>query len=183
MADTYNMPTHRDLMNPLLQALHDLGGSGSIDEINQNVTASLDLPEEMLDQPHDPEKTSRTEIEYRLAWARNYLKNYGILENSSRGVWAILPDKQHITAVDPNEVGKHVRDLFRARRAAKAVTQPEEHADEESPEEGEAWRTQLHRVLTEDITPDAFERLARRLLRESGFVQVEVTGRGGGWWH
>ncbi|MDP6439161.1 MAG: winged helix-turn-helix domain-containing protein [Candidatus Brocadiia bacterium] len=102
MADTYKMPTHWDLMNPLLQALHDLGGSGSIDEINQNVTASLDLPEEMLDQPHDPEKTSRTEIEYRLAWARNYLKNYGILENSSRGVWAILPDKQHITAVDPN---------------------------------------------------------------------------------
>jgi restriction system protein len=30
-----------------------------------------------------------------------------------------------------------------------------------------------------EISPDAFERLAKRILRESGFVQVEVTGRSG----
>ena len=29
------------------------------------------------------------------------------------------------------------------------------------------------------IKPDAFERLAQRLLRESGFLQVEVTGKTG----
>ena len=34
-------------------------------------------------------------------------------------------------------------------------------------------------ILTKEITPDAFERLTKRLLRESGFVQVEVTGRSG----
>jgi restriction system protein len=33
-------------------------------------------------------------------------------------------------------------------------------------------------VLT-GIKPDAFERLAQRVLRESGFVKVEVTGRSG----
>ena len=35
----------------------------------------------------------------------------------------------------------------------------------------------LHAVL--EIEPDAFERLTQRLLRESGFIQVEVTGRSG----
>lgn len=34
-------------------------------------------------------------------------------------------------------------------------------------------------MLTQEITPDAFERLIQRLLRESGFVHVEVTGTSG----
>jgi len=29
------------------------------------------------------------------------------------------------------------------------------------------------------MSPDAFERLCKRILRESGFVQVEVTGKSG----
>ncbi len=29
------------------------------------------------------------------------------------------------------------------------------------------------------VAPDAFERLAQRLLREAGFLKVEVTGRSG----
>ncbi len=37
----------------------------------------------------------------------------------------------------------------------------------------------MHHVLTKEIAPDAFERLTQRLLRESGFVQVEITGRTG----
>lgn len=46
-------------------------------------------------------------------------------------------------------------------------------------EEVEAgWKEILHQQLLQ-LKPDAFERLAMRLLRESGFVQVEVTGRSG----
>ncbi len=53
-----------------------------------------------------------------------------------------------------------------------------ESADE-FPDDGELWRTKLHHVLTQEMSPDAFERLVKRMLRESGFVQVEVTGRSG----
>ena len=45
--------------------------------------------------------------------------------------------------------------------------------------EEEEWQEQLHTILTTKMTPDAFERLTQRLLRESGFVQVEVTGKSG----
>jgi restriction system protein len=34
-------------------------------------------------------------------------------------------------------------------------------------------------TLTRNVSADAFERLVQRLLRESGFVQVKVTGRTG----
>ncbi len=41
-----------------------------------------------------------------------------------------------------------------------------------------AWRNELLRSLLE-MQPSAFERLVQRLLRESGFIQVEVTGQSG----
>jgi restriction system protein len=40
------------------------------------------------------------------------------------------------------------------------------------------WREELAETLLK-MDPSAFERLAQRLLRESGFIQVEVTGRSG----
>ncbi len=42
----------------------------------------------------------------------------------------------------------------------------------------ETWREELMAQLLE-LTPDAFERLCQPLLRESGFVEVKVTGRSG----
>lgn len=40
------IPTRAELLNPTLQALLDLGGSGSVDEINEKVTATLDIPDD-----------------------------------------------------------------------------------------------------------------------------------------
>ena len=41
-----------------------------------------------------------------------------------------------------------------------------------------AWQQQLHRILL-SLDPSAFERLVQRLLQESGFIQVQVTGKSG----
>ena len=115
-------------------------------------------------------------MEYRLAWARTYLKKYGLLDNSERGVWLIVPEKRDISEVDAQHVVKTVRETLRKEREAQP---PSEDFEEELPEEEESWRTKLHQILTQDLSPDAFERLIKRMLRESGFVQVEVTGRTG----
>jgi restriction system protein len=176
MAKHDQMPKYHELMNPLLKALHDLGGSGSIEEISARISELLDLPEDVLSIPHDPEKSSQTEVEYRLAWARTYLKKYGIIDNSERGVWVIVPEKREITAVNPKDVVKTVREINREEREERRLT---EETDEELPGEAETWRSKLHYLLTKELSPDAFERLVKRMLRESGFVQVEVTGRTG----
>ena len=81
MTKNTEMPQYHELMNPLLEAMHELGGSGSIDEIAQKVVELSDFSEEILNTPHNPEKSSQTEIEYRLAWARTYLKKYGLIKN------------------------------------------------------------------------------------------------------
>jgi restriction system protein len=69
-----NMPTFDALMNPLLKALFELGGSGSVDEIYKKVLELEDLDEEISSVPHNPEKSNQTEVAYRLAWARTYFE-------------------------------------------------------------------------------------------------------------
>lgn len=180
MKNSTKMPTYHELMNPLLQSLHKLGGSGSIEEIAQKVAELSDLPEEILNLSHNPEKSGQTEIEYRLAWARTYLKKYGILDNSDRGIWIIVPEKRKVTMVDPQEVVKTVRSEIKKQ---KELVQKEDAVKDENemeiPDETESWRNILHHLLTQELSPDGFERLTKRILRESGFVQVEVTGRTG----
>lgn len=174
------MPTFDALMNPLLNALFALGGSGSIDEIYDKVLEIEKVGEEISSVPHSPEKSNMTEVAYRLAWARTYLKKYGFLENSSRGVWALTKLAKEKKLVTPQDVVKTVReaDKLATKPNKKAKNEQIELEDIDAPET-QGWREELYRVLTKEVSADAFERLTQRLLRESGFVQVEVTGRTG----
>ncbi|WP_431688122.1 restriction endonuclease [Hahella sp. NBU794] len=173
------MVTFDQLMLPLMKALVNLGGSGSIDEIYEAVVDLEKFDEETRAILHNPEKSSQTEIGYRLAWARTYLKKAGYLENSSRGVWALTDKAKQAPEIDSREIVNYVRSLD--RKGNKSSTDPADPATsvDDSPEEALAWREHLHHVLVEEMSPDAFERLTQRMLRESGFVHVEVTGRTG----
>jgi restriction system protein len=71
----------------------------------------LPQTDEILAQLHDPEKSSQTEVGYRLAWARTYLKKYGLLENSSRGVWSLTEKAKTLETIQPLEVVRFVRAL------------------------------------------------------------------------
>jgi restriction system protein len=165
------VPTFDTFMNPLIQALKELGGSGTIEEIASKTAEIAGLSDEQLDQLHNPERGSQTEFEYRLAWTRTYLKKYGLLENSSRGVWALTQAARQVDRVNPTEVKRFVRDQFRTAKA-----EDEELVGEEVSEL--TWRETLAETLL-SMEPSAFERLVQRMLRESGFIQVEVTGRSG----
>lgn len=172
MEQNHNVPTFDRMMNPLLIALKDLGGSGTIEEIYAAVAEQLQLSDEQLEVLHNPEKSSRTEVEYRLAWTRTYLKKYGLLENSTRGVWALTNKGRQTESVNPAKVKRFVRDLDRKEQEVLEI-------NESSQEEVQlTWKEELLETLLK-MDPSAFERLVQRLLRESGFIQVEVTGKSG----
>ena len=168
------VPTFDRFMNPVIQALKKLGGSGTIEEINNTATEIARLSDEQLEVLHDPEKGSQTEVEYRLAWARTYLKKYGVLENSSRGVWALTPKGRQLDQVNPQEVRRFVQK--QQKKVKPAVPEEDELVDESDVDT--SWRDELLATLLK-MDPSAFERLVQRLLRESGFIQVEVTGQSG----
>lgn len=171
------IPTFDQLMNPLIEALRSLGGSGAIDEINEKVFELQKIPQEILDIPHGKQGSS-SEVEYRLAWTRTYLKSFGILENSKRGVWAIVAEKSGITKVNPKEVVTYVRGISKPTDKTIPVVEELDAGDIAAPEEIQDWRVVLKETLL-TISPEAFERLVKRILRESGFYQVEVTGKSG----
>src|SRR5271165_4579757 len=108
------VPTFDQLMNPLLRAMQALGGSGSIEEIYDKVVELEHFPDDVVAQPHDPEKSNQTEVGYRLAWARTYLKKYGLLENSSRGIWALTAKAKDVEKLNPQEVVRSVKALERS---------------------------------------------------------------------
>jgi restriction system protein len=172
------IPTFDAMMLPTLQALQKLGGSGTVDEIYEKVVELLCLPNEVLEIPHGD--TSQSEVEYRLAWSRTYLKKYSVIDNSgsARGVWALTSTNLDLSKFDPKEVVKAVREIDKAKSAKIAKVVPVLPLETEEEEVTLAWHQQMHRLLL-NLPSDAFERLAQRLLRESGFIQVEVTGKSG----
>jgi restriction system protein len=131
------------------------------------------LSDKILEIPHG--STSQSEVEYRLAWSRTYLKKYGLLENSSRGIWSLASTSVDLGSLDAKEIVKAVRDADKNKPVPVDTLDPV--VPTESLEEL-AWHQQLHKVLL-SLEPAAFERLTQRLLRESGFIQVQVTGKSG----
>lgn len=179
------VPTFDEYMEPMVFALRRLGGSATIQELYEAVVDEMKLSEEQLSVLHDAEKGEQTEAAYRMAWARTYLKKAGFLTNSERGVWALTPlgREQNPT---PEKILEKVRSEYVARRAI-SETGPASEAQPALPvtpeiievaEAPSSWTQVLIRKLQE-MRPDAFERLSQRILRESGFVEVRVTGRSG----
>jgi restriction system protein len=165
-------------MNPLIKAPQALGGSGSIEEIYTKTIELLALPDSVVSHLHDPEKSTQTEVRYRLAWARTYLKKFGLLENSARGVWALTERARVTDNIDCSEVVRVVRTMDRAEATDIPKGRRQDETVQELSEQDD-WKNKLFTTLTQRIDPSAFERLVQRLLRESGFIQVEVTGRTG----
>jgi restriction system protein len=174
------IPKFDELFNPLLITIKNLGGSASISELEEGVLKNLCLTEKEIAEPHTERQTK---LQYRLAWARSYLKAYGLLDNSERGVWALTAKGKDIDTVDPRQVVRIFQDISKGKRSRLVEKNAKTAMDVEAVEIAEAvleetWREELLSRLL-DLAPDAFERLCQRLLRESGFVEVRVTGRSG----
>jgi restriction system protein len=164
------LPTYDAMMNPLLNALKKLGGSGTVEEINTTVAETMGVADEDLEILHNAERGGQTEFEYRLAWTRSYFKRYGLLENSNRGVWSLTTTGRNTDKVVEKEVIRAVREQTKADKVS------EDDVDNGNREL--TWEEELLEIV-QKMEPSAFERLIQRLLRESGFIQVEVTGRSG----
>ena len=163
-------PGYKHFLDPTLNALYSLGGSGSNEEIYKTVLSIMKLSDEVIDELHS---FTMTEVEYKLMWARTYLKNYGAVENSRQGVWALTSKGVKLACVD-NIDTKEIIDFTNKKRAlaqsdVKIDAAVEEHND---------WRKSISDIL-HSIDPYAFERLAQRLLRECGFSDVVVTKKSG----
>lgn len=175
------------MMLATVDALRSIGGSASIHELDERVAEIEGVSEQeqsFLMANHD----HRPRLNYYLAWARTYLRRGGALENSARGVWTLTDVGQEITRYTQtreifDQVQFEEREKARRRRLEEQQSPASVSATLATPTEAEdaqaaTWESELLDIL-KGMSPSGFERLAQRLLRESGFTKVEVRGKSG----
>lgn len=186
--DAGSLPDLAGMMLVTIEALKSLGGSATIQELDEKAIdiEGVTEAEQAYTMARDE---SKPRVNYYLAWARTYLKRGDALENSSRGVWALTETGTSINSLSQtqaiyDQVTLEERERAKAKRLA-AKTQIEADTDvdivestEDGPEDSEDWKSMLLAVVGA-MEPSAFERLSQRLLREAGFTKVEVRGKSG----
>ena len=175
------VPSFDELMWPTLEALRAMGRSATNEELLAKIIELEAYPPYVQAFQHSDNR--QTKLNYNLAWAKTYLKKVGAMDNSSRGIWSLTKVGEQLTPEEvllvPARVRKQVFDGKRPKELANPEENPAAVVEAEELEATEPpWKDQLLTVLR-GIAPDAFERLAQRLLREAGFLKVEVTGRSG----
>jgi restriction system protein len=162
------VPGQEELIEPTFVALKNLGGSGSVDEIHDEVVKVLKLSDNQIQIMHSD---GRTKLHYNLAWARTYLKLYGAIDIKTRGIWVITSIFYDKKDIDKNDVILKVRN----KRSSKNKTESENEISFKITEANSYnWREKLITIIKE-MNPYSFEEFTKLLLRYIGFEKLKVT--------
>ncbi len=174
-----SMPTKDQLYRPVLNALKSGGGSATNDELLDHIIDELDLPDRVVDQ-RTPAGQSR--LWKRIIWARNELKHSGYVEQTGTGIWAVTALGEGTVSVDSRTIRREaVRKVGSRTESNSSITipdTPDDDSEDMTSNRDDSWRGELAQIL-KSMSPSAFERLCGVILRASGFVEVNITGRSG----
>jgi restriction system protein len=159
---------------PVIDALIELGGSGRPEEVEEAVANHLGLSEE---ERNEQIPSGQSRFSNKVNWARFYLVKAGLIDSSTRGVWS-LTEKGRTTSLTAEQALNVFNQIHKPFTAARKKSKIEKVTEDEIIATPEDHRSTLLAILL-DLPPDGFERLCQRLLRESGFEKVQVTGRSG----
>jgi restriction system protein len=170
---------------PVIEALKELGGSGRPSEVRDVIARQLNVSEQGRTELIE---SGTPRFDNQVAWARFYLVKAGLVDSSKRGVWSLSDKGRAVESLSSDEslaLFRQVHAEFEGgNNSDHEPTATEEPVDENiapnesSVTEDSSYRKRLLEIL-KSIPPAGFERLCQRLLRESGFEQVTVTGRSG----
>ena len=162
---------------PVIEVLKELGGSGRPSEVTDLVIERLQIPDEIVAETI---KSGPSRVKNQIAWARMYLVKNSFLDSSIRGVWSLTEKglKSNLTAEEVQHLFYQKNKSRSKKKTNKSDKDNSSKNDEQEIIECIDYQTELLKTLQE-LPPDGFERLCQRLLRESGFEQVKVTGKSG----
>jgi restriction system protein len=163
-------------IGPVIQAIRELGGSGRPDEVRAVIARDLRISDAEQSEPLP--SGVQTRFENQVHWARFYLAKAGYIDSSQRGVWTLTEKGPSLGAVTPDEIQRLIREVSaQTKPAADDGPQSTTETDDIVPAVSN-YREELARTL-QSLPAPGFERFCQRLLRESGFQEVTVTGRSG----
>lgn len=163
---------------PILQVLHKSGGSGTTSEIIDRVIEISGISEK---EQEETIKNGTSRVRNQIQWARLYLVKIGYIDSSKRGVWS-LTEKAKVLKPDninSHDIFKNAQKLFQAEKGDNCEITSAAEADLTTDIISKCDDSIDLLNLIKSLSPAGFERLCQRLLRESGFEQVVVTGKSG----
>ncbi|MDR0917675.1 MAG: restriction endonuclease [Oscillospiraceae bacterium] len=164
------MPKFDELIVPVFNAVRERGGSATNNELYNTLVTNLQFSDEVVDKTYA--NSGASVLKDRIHWAVTYLKKYGALENSKRGVYAITSAFSEVSAIGTETVLNSCKKNRNGKASTKEPDTSEEIINEEP------WRTELAELL-KNMNPYAFEHLTMKVLRECGFDEVTVTKKSG----
>ena len=179
------LPKHDELFWPVVRALRQLDGSADNEQLVEKVSELLEIDDELTAIPH--KAGPQTEIGYRIAWVKSWLKWGGMVDNPRRAVWVLTELGRGAAEDEVNAVRQRRRAEAAQKRKAKLSRAHINDSDDldEAPSSEELdqfkdddWQNELLDIIR-GIEAQAFERLARQLLLSLGFSHVEVVGKSG----
>lgn len=173
-------PKFIQFFQPVIDALIELGGSGQPSEVKEVIADKLNIPE---NEQNDQIESGASRFSKNVDWARFYLAKAGYIDASTRGVWSLTETGRglKLSSADTFKLFQDIHKVFSVekRKPKDKASKPEAiDISDEIPDEEDDHRTILIKKLM-NLSPAGFERLCQRLLRESGFESVTVTGRSG----
>lgn len=133
-ANANAVPVYQAYMNPILAVLRSSGRPLLNEELDERVVEALGLAPEVVAIPHDPARPERSEVSYRLAWARAYLKKAGLLIDPRLGLWALTDEGRRCGDVDARSLVADLVRSFRGENAGRAYDSVELPAENVAPE-------------------------------------------------
>ncbi|UNU76069.1 restriction endonuclease [Corynebacterium pseudodiphtheriticum] len=189
------IPTHQQLVVPVLKAMHVLGGSARANEITEHVLELVPGSED-LQQITYPTRPNLSVLIDRIGWARTTAKRIGVLEQPGQGMYLLTDKGEELLELTEVEAFDKVQDLdreiSRAQRQRKKLEKEAKTTDseveddisgaeirEDSDEEemDRDWKSQLLERLHQ-LSPDGFEKFVIYLLRRQG-LHLQQTGGSG----
>ena len=160
---------------PVIDALINLGGSGRPEEVEDVVAEDLGLSET---ERNEQIPSGQSRFSNKVNWARFYLARAGLIDSSTRCVWN-LTEKGRATRLNSQQALELFNQIHKEFTSNRKKTKAEKPVEEEvsSPEILDHREVLINTLL--NLPADGFERLCQRLLRESGFEKVQVTGKSG----
>ncbi len=177
------LPQHFRFINPIIEVLRELGGSGRSSEVTDVVIEKMNISDDELE---DLLQSGQSRIKNQIHWARMVLVKIGFIDSSQRSVWS-LTEKGFNTNLSTDDLvqlyktRKQWMDIGKEKQKDVKDTTVQKTIDvseKASLQESEDYRAELLEIL-KSLSSSGFERICQRLLRESGFEQVKVTGKTG----
>jgi restriction system protein len=178
-----NLPQFFRYICPIIDVLGELGGSGRSSEVTDIVIEKLNISDDELE---DTLQSGGSRIKNQIHWARMVLVKIGHIDSSQRGVWS-LTEKGLITNLSREDlisIYQNRKEWVGAKQPQLKKVKPKKDLssklenDDNGLADSNDYQTELLNIL-KSLSPAGFERICQRLLRESGFAQVKVTGKSG----